>query len=42
MHDHAAARADDRRRLAVALGVTFTVLLVEVVGAAFTDRKSVV
>ena len=36
VHEHAARRGDDRQRLAVALGVTFTVLVVEVVGAAFT------
>ena len=36
VHEHAARRGDDRRRLAVALGVTFTVLVVEMVGAAFT------
>lgn len=36
MHDHAQHRSDDRRRLACALGITVTVLLVEAVGAAVT------
>jgi cobalt-zinc-cadmium efflux system protein len=35
-HDHAAGAADDRRRLAIVLALTATVLVVEVVGALLT------